>query len=761
MRYAVAVRELCAFTAKTGDLDLRFTPAPTAQEGIAGHQLVVSRRPAGYAAEVGLSGAIGNLQVRGRADGVDRQRGRLEEIKTHHGDAGRIPENHRHLHLAQAETYAHLLCSADGRAELDVAVVYFEIRSQAETATERRYAAAELATRFAARCERFAAWAMQETAHRRARDDALAALAFPHPFRSGQRDLAAAVYRCARDGRHLLAQAPTGIGKTLATLFPALKALAGGLDKVYFLTAKTAARGLALAALRTLAGAEGVPLRVLELGARETLCEHPDKACHGDSCPLARGFYDRLPAARSAAVGAAGLLDRTRVAAVARAHAVCPYYLAQELIRWSDVVIGDSNHYFDTSAVLHGMTLANEWKVAVLVDEAHNLVERSRTNYSGELSRRALSAAVKAAPPAVAKPLRSLQRRWQQIDAEQSEPYRVLEAVPPAWVAALSTVVAAIAEWQAEHADGLDGALLDLYFAALHLGRLIESCGTHSIVDCTQVAAESGRPKDSVLCVRNVVPGPHLVRRYASAHSVTLFSATLAPMAYYRRMLGLPDDTRTIDVASPFAAEQLAVRVARDISTRYRDRARSLAAVTRLIEAQYRCAPGNYIAFFGSFEYLEQAADDLSARWPDLPVWRQSPRMDRAAEDDFLARFRDDGAGIGFAVLGGRFGEGIDLPGRRLVGAFIATLGMPQVNPVNEQMRRAIDALFGQGYEYAYLYPGLRKVVQAAGRVIRTTSDRGVVHLMDDRFAEPRVLRLLPTWWQVRIDRGGAIAEMA
>ncbi|MBL8301942.1 MAG: ATP-dependent DNA helicase, partial [Ideonella sp.] len=296
--YTVAVRALCEFTAKAGDLDLRFTPAATALEGIAGHVTVASRRGPGYEAEVPLSGDHQGLRVRGRADGYDPGRQRLEEVKTYRGDLAAMPANRRALHQAQVRVYGALLCRERGLASLELALVYFDVATQTETVVCERLTAVELETHFAALCGRFLAWARQEAAHRQRRDAALAALPFAHDdFRPGQRELSEAVYRATVGGRCLMAQAPTGIGKTIGTLFPVLRAWPGQrLDKLFFLTAKTPGRGLALEALRTLARGHGaaLPLRVLEMVARDKACEHPDKACHGESCPLARGFFDRL-----------------------------------------------------------------------------------------------------------------------------------------------------------------------------------------------------------------------------------------------------------------------------------------------------------------------------------------------------------------------------------------------------------------------------------------------------------------------------------
>lgn len=770
--YTVAVRTLCEFTAKRGDLDLRFTPSPTGAEGVEGHGVVTARRGAGYQSEVPLSGDWGPLRVRGRADGWDPVARRLEEIKTYRGDLAHVPDNHRQLHWAQARVYGALICRQLGLPRVELALVYYHIDTRQETVFSESGEAAALQAFFEEQCRHFAAWAAQEAAHRAARDEALRALAFPMPaFRTGQRELAEAVYRAARAGRCLMAQAPTGIGKTMGTLFPLLRAMppdasrpGSGLDKVLYLAAKTPGRQLALDALQSLsAGLSQAPLRVLELVARDKACEHPDKACHGDSCPLARGFYDRISAARQAAVDAAGagLLARERVRAVALQHQVCPYYLAQELARWADVVVGDYNYWFDSSALLFALTQAEGWRVAVLVDEAHNLVERARGMYTAELEQGALKALRRAAAP-VSPPLKRaldrLNRRWNELQREQASPYVAHGAIPTGFTETLNQTLATLTDLQAEQPAlaaelAPSGADLQRFsFDALHFARLAESFGTHSLFDITLRPGRlplPERPAASTLCIRNLVPAPHLQPRLAAAQTVVLFSATLSPQAYHADLLGLPANTAWIDVPSPFTAQQLSVRVARHISTRWTDRSRSLAPIVDTIAGQFAARPGLYLAFFSSYDYLDQVFARLREQHPDLPCWEQQRQMPEAAREAFLARFTPGAQGVGFAVLGGAFAEGIDLPGERLVGAFIATLGLPQVNPVNERIKARMEAAFaGRGYDYTYLYPGLQKVVQAAGRVIRSPADEGVLVLMDDRFSRAEVRALLPAWWE-------------
>ncbi|WP_275286682.1 ATP-dependent DNA helicase [Halomonas elongata] len=748
--YRVAVRTLCEFTAREGDLDHRFTPAPSAREGIESHARVVARREESYRAEVALSGRIEGLIVVGRADGFDPRRRRLEEIKTHRGDLSRMGANQRALHWAQVSAYGALLCEAEGLARVTLALVYLDIVTGTETVLTREAEAGELHDFLAGLCRRFRAWAACESEHRDRRDNALAGLAFPHgDFRPGQRALAEDAYRAAASGRCLLAEAPTGIGKTLGALYPTLMAMPRHhIDRLAFLTMKTPGRRLALDALSAL-GAETreatrLPLRVLELVARDKACEYPDRACHGESCPLARGFYDRLPEARRAAVER-GWLDRESLRELALQHDVCPYYLGQELARWCDVLVGDVNHYFDDGALLHGLARADDWRLSLLVDEAHNLVERARGMYSAGLSQQRLNRLHREAPPALKRPLGGLVRRWRALlrDTPDTE-WQALAAVPDGWLGALQRTVSAVGDYLAEHPEGGDPALRDVLFEALTFTRLAERFGDHSLCELRR----NGRGR-AELGVRNLVPADFLAPRFKAAHSTVLFSATLSPPEYHLDLLGLPADSVVRRVASPFDAEQLEVRCRADISTRLKDREASLAPIVEELAGQYRRWPGHYLAFFSSFAYLESVRARLETSHPEVPTRTQRRGMSEAERDAFLADFVPGGSGIAFAVLGGAFAEGIDLPGERLVGAFVVTLGLPPFDPINEALKQRLQARFGRGDDYAYRVPGMIKVVQAAGRVIRGPDDRGVVVLMDDRFARAENRGLLPDWWRL------------
>ena len=750
MSYSIAVRALCEFTAKVGDLDLRFTPSPTALEGIVGHRTVASRRSEGYQSEVALAGQYQNLTVKGRADGYDPGQNCLEEVKTYRGDLSKQPANHRQLHWAQAKVYGWLMCCKLDLEQINLALVYFDIVSEKETCLLEAFSAAQLKPFFEEHCERFLHWAEQEMTHREARNRAAQQLAFPHAgFRPGQRHLAESVFKAVSTGRCLMAQAPTGIGKTVGTLFPMLKALAPQqLDKVFFLTAKTPGRKLALDAAQViLDSADAPPLRVLEMVARDKACEHPDKACHGESCPLAQGFYDRLPAARQAASGL-NLLNQGALRQVALEHTVCPYYLSQEMARWADVVVADYNYYFDFSALLFGLAQANHWTVAVLVDEAHNLVERGRQMYSASLDQSTLNGVRKTAPEALKKPLQRVNREWNALHNLQSGTYQAYDKAPEKLLQALSFCGASIGDYLNDHPQGLDSALQSFYFEMLQFCRVAELFDEQFLFDISKRDLDRKRCL-SQLCLRNVVPAGFIGPRLTAARSTVLFSATLSPRHYYADLLGTPANTVCIDVESPFHADQLQVHIVNQISTRFVHREASLAPIVELIANQFTQRPGNYLAFFSSFDYLQQVAQLLAERHPQIKLWSQSRGMGEAQRQDFLDRFTEDGEGVGFAVLGGAFGEGIDLPGARLIGAFIATLGLAQLNPVNEQLKQRMSAIFGAGYDYTYLFPGVQKVVQAAGRVIRNEQDEGVVMLIDDRFGEHKVRQLLPRWWSI------------
>ncbi len=520
--------------------------------------------------------------------------------------------------------------------------------------------------------------------------------------------------------------------------------------QVFFLTAKSSGRELGLNAIRTIHKSNPeLHIRTLELTSREKSCEHPDKSCHGESCPLAKGFYDRLPNARITALNQK-MMDKTAIRTAALKHQVCPYYLSQDIANWSDVIVGDYNYYFDLYAMLYAGTVLNEWKVSVLVDEAHNMVERSRKMYSAELSYGSFNEMLAYAPKALKGVLEKLNTSWATLSRSQEKRYEVYTYIPEEFELLLQRALSKITDYLAEHPTFNDFKVLNFYFDALQFATLAESFCEHSIFDIIKSDVSVGLfQQDSILCIRNVIPAKFLSTRFKAANSSTLFSATLSPSSFFNDMLGLPEKTQFLDVDSPFDPKQLTVKVAKHISTRFKERNHSLEPIVNLVAKQFNERPGNYIFFLSSFDYLRDVQSLFKDLYPNIQTRSQVRIMSESDKEQFVNDFTLTSQGIVFAVLGGSFGEAIDLTGDRLIGAFIATLGMPQVSEVNEQMRIRMEEVFGLGYEYTYLYPGLQKVVQAAGRVIRTTSDRGVIHLMDDRYNQLKIKKLLPNWWDI------------
>ncbi|MFP8965390.1 helicase C-terminal domain-containing protein [Pokkaliibacter sp. CJK22405] len=761
-RLSVSVGNLCRFSARTGSIDMGYTPSPSAIEGMEGHLRLQRRRPESYEPEYALEAELFGIQLRGRADGIDPQAGLIEEIKTHRGQVERISPERTQLHWAQLKVYGALYCHLSGRANIQLRLTYFNLGNDQETQHEECFSAPELFTYVQSLIDQYRRWAEQEAAHRETRDHYLATLSFPFAdFRHGQRPLAEAAYKSAMTGKHLLLQAPTGIGKTLGITFPVLKAMpAQQIDRLFFLTMRTTARQQGMESLtRLLPDQEApdqenmAPLRILELSGKQQACLHPDKACTGLSCPLANDFYDRLANARAQAV-TQGALSQAQLGEIAAQHQLCPYFFAQEMTYWADVIIADANHYFDQSALLFALRLEQQWKVSVVIDEAHNLIDRARGMYSTTLSEQSLRQTRRGAPASIKRGISSLLKHWpthgpsdlQDLPLFSASGTRdtaaafvsYLDTLPDALNGPIARLVSQITDYLTEHAA--EENLQQLLFDLLAWQRLAERFGSHSVLEVDT------RQQQTELSIRNIIPADFLVPRFAGCQHAILFSATLRPADYYQQLLGI-ENSLWLEVDSPFSRQQLEVRLVRHISTRYQDRAQSAGPIAQRIARQYQQQPGNYLVFTSSFAYLEKVAQALEQYTSQLPVMLQDRNMKDTQRAEFLQRFRNERGLVGLAVLGGAFAEGIDLPGESLIGVFIASLGLPPFDAFHELIRQRLEDRFAQGYGYTYLYPGLQKVVQAAGRVIRTPEDRGIVELIDPRYARPDTQELLPAWW--------------
>lgn len=751
----VSVKALAEFAAKSGSLDRRFTPGPSALEGIEGHKQVRFRRGANYQTEISLKIHYEGLMIRGRADGYDLNSNCLEEIKTFYGDFARIPDNHQKLHWAQAKLYGWMFCTEHALAAINLSLVYFHLGNQEEHRLEQYFTRNELEVYGQQLAESYWQW-QQHINHRlKHLTDWIDQLSFPYTeFRDAQRQMAEAVYKAAATGRVLLAEAPTGTGKTLASLFPAIKAMnKTPVDKIFYLTAKTTGKHLALENLQLIAtDSEKTPLRVLELTAQEKICLEPDKRCAGDSCIYAKDFYVKLSTARLAAYQYP-MLTKQALTTLAHEYQICPYYLGMEMSRWVDVVVADFNYYFDSSALLYGLTREFDWNPYLLVDECHNLLDRGRQMYSADLDRGELLQAKRIAPKTIKKSLDRINKLWLALLKNLNfgpDQFIVLSVSPDKMnqaVMAFTNDYIELLQQQPDHPIQ-HTQVQQFFFKALNYLEKLELVDYDYCIDLQGSGA-----KDERLTLRNLIPARLLAQRLTVAQSACFFSATLRPAYFYRELLGLPDDTVCMQVPSPFVAEQLNVRITRNLSTRYRDRTLAIQPICHIIQQQLATAKGNYLVFFSSYEFLQQVKQvlDVELHGADFVVVTQSRNMNEKDREVFIQRFTSQQNLLGLAVLGGAFSEGVDLPGDALKGVFIATLGLPQFNSVNEHMRDQMEDIFKQGYNFTYLYPGIQKVVQAAGRVIRTQHDKGYLWLLDDRFAQGEIQALLPEWWDIQV----------
>ncbi len=757
----ISVRELVSFVLRCGDLERgAFVSPQSLLAGTRTHQVIQRSRPPGYQAEVPvvywLERDDVRIQVTGRVDGLVAQPDRLlvEEIKTTRDelDASRLDNP---LHRAQVRVYAWILATQCGYQEADIRLTYVRLEPFATLQLEERCTIDDLAALGEDLLERYLVHVRANAAWCEARNTTIHALRFPFATaRPGQLELMRAVaHTIGNDGR-LYVQAPTGIGKTVSVLRPAVQALeAGHVEKIFYLTPKTVVRTAAEKAVEDLRRA-GLRLRSLTLTARERICfqETPPSGCNPLLCAFARGYYDRIHAALTDCL-AREICTREVIESLARQHSVCPFELSLELSLWSDLIICDYNYVFDPRAYLRRFFADGGGPYAFLIDEAHNLVDRAREMFSADLRKSTVLAVRRRLPP----DQQELRRQLDRLNRFLLELGRRGDtgAPAPGWTRLeqrLDGLPELLRDFLASAATALGqrpnqpwgDALLDLYFLVTAFLR-VQELVADDYVTCVE---RSGRD----LCLRLfcVDPARNLRDALQRGQAAVFFSATLAPLEYFRDLLGGAADDTMLDLTSPFPPENLHVMMADRIATTYRERGGTYEQVAAAIQAAIAAKTGNYMAFFPSFRYLRAVLGCFLMAAPGVDVLAQKPGMSETERQAFLDVFgaENDRTVVGFAVMGGLFGEGIDLTGDRLVGAVIVGVGLPQLGPERDLLRSHYDDAGAPGFDYAYTFPGMNRVLQAAGRVIRSESDRGIVLLIDQRFGHARYEHLFPRWWR-------------
>lgn len=758
---SVGVRELVEFVLRCGDLKHEFTGSSRAADAVRLHQRIQASRPGDYLAEASVSREIETpdltLTLGGRIDGVfaGDPIPVIEEIKTTRRDPAEAAAGEDVLHWGQAKVYGFLYATANGCERIGVQLTYARLDTGRTREIRRTFEVEELRAFFEDLLGRYLEWAGGVVRWRRERDASIARLEFPYPgYRPGQREMMDAVTRTLHAGSRTFIQAATGIGKTMAVLLPAVQSIAAQVsEKVFYLTARNTGRLAAETAVDELR-AQGLRLKALSLTAKEKACVNPGRACTPEECDVARGHYDRLPAARLAAFEELDAWTRDAVADIARRFAVCPFELGLELSTWADLIVGDYNYAFDPGAYLRRFFGEGPGRYSFLVDEAHNLVDRSREMFSAELRRRPLvelRRAVKTSLPAVHRTLGRVVR-WMgaahERCVEAGGPVADREA-PEDLYPLLQEFLIAAEKWLERNTTApFRQALLDGYFEAGGFLRVSEQFD-RSYAACYEAIGTDVRAR--LFCID---PSRQLADALARGRAAVFFSATLAPFDYFKTLLA-GDAAETLVLPSPFPAENLGVFIADRISTYYRQRDRTRSAIAHIVRAFVHRRPGNYLLFFPSYAYLNLVLEEFRTHAPQLDIVVQESGMSEREREAFLARFETDAPRtlVGFAVMGGVFGEGIDLVGTRLSGAAVVGVGLPGVCLERELIRTHFDERLELGYEYAYMYPGVNRVLQAAGRVIRSETDRGVVLLIDRRYGGDDYRRLLPNHWQPAVVR--------
>ena len=766
----ISVRRLVEFLLRSGDLDRRVRTGSDLEAALAGAKLHRKLQKAAgpeYEAEVTLETEEEFedliISVWGRADGVIREKEcvTVDEIKGMYLDVTALTEPYP-VHLAQAKCYAAILSERENLPEVHIRMTYANLDTEEIARFDSVWSRDGLQSWLHDLLKEWYRWAKWQMDHIRSRNASMEQLTFPFPYREGQQKLTAAVYRTIRDGKQLFLMAPTGVGKTMSCVYPSVRALGEGHGgRIFYLTAKNETLKVGMEAFSIL-DERGLDFRTVRITSREKICPMAEASCNPDDCPYAKGHYDRISDAVFDMLQSGGIYDRETILLRAKECMVCPFELTLDLAVWCDAVLGDYNYVFDPNARLQRF-FANASKngCIFLIDEAHNLVERGRDMYSADLVKEHILEARRSLGDAGAKVKKGLTKLnsmflalKKRVEAEPSgevlgKLYLLLplsDAQP--FILAALHLVSALSDFYRESTDGkMKESLLEFYFEVMHFLNTAEHLDENYRVCAGET--DEGNFSLRLFCVN---PAARLTEALEGGVSSILFSATLLPIGYYKSLLTVKEDAYAVYAPSPFDVGKRLLLIGSDVTTRYAVRGREMNE--RIAEYIYRiavCKAGNYLAFFPSYKLMREVYGVFRELYGETDV-NYVCQMSGMREDDreiFLENFYEDPKDplVAFAVMGGMFAEGLDLTGTRLIGAVIVGAGIPQVTREREILKHFFDETGGSGFDYAYRFPGINKVEQAAGRVIRTAEDTGVIALLDERFLLAGYRRLFPREW--------------
>ena len=756
----ISVRNLVEFILREGDIDNRTgggQDPENMQMGSRIHRKIQRQMGSDYQAEVPLKTEIVCdgfiLKIEGRADGLihTKEQVMVDEIKGVLRELDRVQEP-AGIHLAQAKCYASMVAEQEGVDEIGVQMTYCQMETEEVKRFQYSYRSNELKVWFDEVIRQYEKWAKFQIEWRKARNASIKGIEFPFPYRKGQRDLAVSVYRTILRKKKLFIQAPTGVGKTISTVFPAVKAVGEELgEKIFYLTAKTITRTVAEQAFETLRE-QNLKFKVITLTAKEKICFCEETSCNPDDCPYAKGHFERVNDAVYELLMQEDVMSREVLEAQARKHKVCPFEMALDVSTWVDGVICDYNYVFDPDARLRRFFAeGGAGGYLFLIDEAHNLVERGRQMYSAELCKEdflAVKKLVKGEAPRFAKRLEACNKILLAMKKE-CENYKVLDNISHFGIQ-LMNVLFETDRYLEECVDKeVRETVLDFYFQVRSFLNIYDGLDENYVIYTEY--QENGRFVLKLFCVN---PAANLQKCLDKGNSAVFFSATLLPIQYYKRLLSTEKDNYAVYIDSSFDTKKRLLMNGVDVSTRYTMRSREMyqryaTYIFRVVKAKM----GNYLIFFPSYRFMEDVYQEftqlLASDEEEMELVIQQKHMDEEERENFLRAFEmgREKSLIGFGVLGGIFSEGIDLTNEKLIGTLIIGTGLPQVCNEREILKSYFDQKGLYGFDYAYRYPGMNKVLQAAGRVIRTEDDRGVILLLDERFQREKGKEIFPKEW--------------
>ncbi len=750
--YKISVRNLVEFVERSGDIDSKIMGSSIrAVEGTRAHQRVQKSYNERYSPEVSLKYQTKIMDydvfLEGRADGIWNHETLgivIDEIKSTTKELELIDGNNI-LHWGQVKCYGYIYCQNHGLDELHLQLTYYNIDSGDIKRIVNKYSAKELKEYVYNLLKRYSVWIELVNQCRLTRDTSISHLSFPFDkYRKGQRELAVGVYKTIKDCKKGYFQAPTGIGKTISTLFPTIKALGEGLvEKVFYLTAKTITRQVAEEAIKTM-NEKGLKLKAVTLTAKDKICPMEITKCSPENCPYAKGHYDRVNDCLFDVISHENLITRECMEAYAIKHNVCPFELSLDIALWVDCVICDYNYVFDPRVYLKRFFLDGEKNYAFLIDEAHNLVDRAREMFSAQLNKQDfLTMKGSIENKDVKRALNSINKFFIEKKKQLDSNTFIVEKGEPKELYPLIHGFLAVTERYLIESKETNDELLELFFKAFQFLRISEFYGDNYI---TYHEKDGSDVKTKIFCLD---PSIQLKEGLDRGKSSIFFSATLNPLPFYQDLLGGEENDYLLSLPSPFEPKKMKI-IVNNISTYYKDRDESLEQIAKNLFTLVMGRKGNYFAFFPSYTYMNRVYEQFIQRYPMISVILQDNSMDEKQREDFLNEFVTDKEKymLAFGVLGGIFSEGIDLVGDKLIGVAIIGVGLPQLCLERDLISDYFNQV-GLGYEYSYMYPGFNKVLQGAGRLIRTESDRGILLLMDKRYNDYRYKRLFPSHWNL------------